>query len=268
MASGPTAKLSGGFGDYAKLAGELVREQGVRYFDLTNYVADQYQEVGPEKVKTLFGRDTTHTNRAGADINAQAVIAGIKALDEYALVNAMTSAGPVPSKLARPNTPPLPSLPCLRGAAPEVFNCWLNLPEVPDTKLPAIFLIGDSTVRNGRGDGVDRQWGWGDAFAVYIDRRRPTSSIAPLAAPRPQALCVAAGRPFATCSNRVTSCSCNSARTPKARLPSLKTCTNMSPKSKPNRRLPSSARLSLAMVGLPTNCAATTRMSNGPRGRW
>ena len=56
-----------------------------------------------------------------------------------------------------------------RGAAPDIFNRWLNIPEVPDTKLPTIFLIGDSTVRNGRGDGVDRQWGWGDAFAVYID---------------------------------------------------------------------------------------------------
>jgi lysophospholipase L1-like esterase len=161
-------KIERGFGDYAKLAGELARQQGVRYFDLTNYVADQYQEMGPEKVKSLFSRDTTHTNRAGADTNAQAVIAGIKALHEYTLINAMTATGRAidvgPAQYAA-----APKLAVPRGAAPDIFNRWLNLPEVPDTKLPTIFLIGDSTVRNGRGDGVDRQWGWGDAFAVYID---------------------------------------------------------------------------------------------------
>ena len=83
-------KIERGYGDYAKLAGELARQQGVRYIDLTDIVADQYQEMGLEKVKALFPRDTTHTNRFGADINAHAVIAGIKALHEYALINAMT----------------------------------------------------------------------------------------------------------------------------------------------------------------------------------
>jgi lysophospholipase L1-like esterase len=161
-------KVERGFGDYAKLAGELARQQGVRYFDLTNYVADQYQEFGPEKVKTLFARDTTHTNRAGADINAQAVIAGIKAIHEYALINSVTAAGRA-IDVAPAQYAAAPKLAVPRGAAPDIFNRWLNLPEVPDTKLPTIFVIGDSTVRNGRGDGVDRQWGWGDAFAVYID---------------------------------------------------------------------------------------------------
>jgi lysophospholipase L1-like esterase len=161
-------KIERGFGDYAKLAGELARQQGVRYFDLTNYVADRYQEMGPEKVKTLFGRDTTHTNRAGADINARAVIAGVKALHEYTLINAMTAAGRAVD-VGPPQYAAAPKLAVSRGAPPEIFNRWLNVPEVPDTKLPTIFLIGDSTVRNGRGDGVDRQWGWGDAFAVYID---------------------------------------------------------------------------------------------------
>jgi len=30
-------------------------------------------------------------------------------------------------------------------------------------------LIGDSTVRNGRGDGPGGQWGWGEPLAAYID---------------------------------------------------------------------------------------------------
>jgi lysophospholipase L1-like esterase len=38
-----------------------------------------------------------------------------------------------------------------------------------NTNLPSLFLIGDSTVRNGRGDGSGGQWGWGDEIAVYFD---------------------------------------------------------------------------------------------------
>lgn len=36
-------------------------------------------------------------------------------------------------------------------------------------KLPTLFIVGDSTVRNGRGDGSNGQWGWGDLIGVYFD---------------------------------------------------------------------------------------------------
>ena len=42
-----------------------------------------------------------------------------------------------------------------------------NLPA--NTNLPSLFLIGDSTVRNGRGDGGGGQWGWGDQLAAFFD---------------------------------------------------------------------------------------------------
>ena len=35
--------------------------------------------------------------------------------------------------------------------------------------LPTLFLIGDSTVRNGRGDGANGQWGWGEPLVDYFD---------------------------------------------------------------------------------------------------
>jgi lysophospholipase L1-like esterase len=38
-----------------------------------------------------------------------------------------------------------------------------------NTNLPSLFLIGDSTVRNGRGDGGGGQWGWGDQLASFFD---------------------------------------------------------------------------------------------------
>lgn len=34
--------------------------------------------------------------------------------------------------------------------------------------LPSLFIIGDSTVRNGNGTGTGGQWGWGDWLAPYI----------------------------------------------------------------------------------------------------
>src|SRR5688572_2856998 len=36
-------------------------------------------------------------------------------------------------------------------------------------KTPTLFLIGDSTVRNGAGDGSNKQWGWGEPVAAYFD---------------------------------------------------------------------------------------------------
>jgi len=44
----------------------------------------------------------------------------------------------------------------------------LHLPE-PAKKNCDRFLIGDSTVRNGRGDGSDGQWGWGEPLAQWFD---------------------------------------------------------------------------------------------------
>ena len=39
-------------------------------------------------------------------------------------------------------------------------------------RLPTLFLIGDSTVRNGRGDGANGQWGWGEPIVAYFDTIR------------------------------------------------------------------------------------------------
>jgi lysophospholipase L1-like esterase len=48
-----------------------------------------------------------------------------------------------------------------------------RLPEPANPALPTLFLIGDSTVRNGRDDGqgkgADGQWGWGNPIAAYFD---------------------------------------------------------------------------------------------------
>lgn len=38
--------------------------------------------------------------------------------------------------------------------------------------IPTIWLVGDSTVRNGHGDGAHNQMGWGDEFAPYFDTNK------------------------------------------------------------------------------------------------
>ena len=35
--------------------------------------------------------------------------------------------------------------------------------------LPTLFLVGDSTVKNGSGDGANKQWGWGEPLVAYFD---------------------------------------------------------------------------------------------------
>jgi rhamnogalacturonan acetylesterase len=43
------------------------------------------------------------------------------------------------------------------------------LPIPADPRLPTLFLVGDSTVRNGRGDGANGQWGWGEPLVDFFD---------------------------------------------------------------------------------------------------
>src|SRR5258708_34941461 len=58
--------------------------------------------------------------------------------------------------------------------APDVVRVTrMSLPEPADPKLPSVFLIGDSTVRNGRDDGqgkgAEGQWGWGHQISEFFD---------------------------------------------------------------------------------------------------
>jgi rhamnogalacturonan acetylesterase len=48
-----------------------------------------------------------------------------------------------------------------------------HIPTTPlDPKLPTLWIIGDSTVRNGQDTGNNGQWGWGNPIAAYFDTSR------------------------------------------------------------------------------------------------
>ena len=66
--------------DYAGWAAEVARAEHAPLIDLNEIIAERYDAMGPEKVNPLFGDEHTHTTRAGAEINAEAVIAGLEAL--------------------------------------------------------------------------------------------------------------------------------------------------------------------------------------------
>jgi lysophospholipase L1-like esterase len=58
-------------------------------------------------------------------------------------------------------------------AAPDIIRPDRHSLMVPaNPKLPALFLIGDSTVRNGQGRGDGGQWGWGDRLAPFFDTNK------------------------------------------------------------------------------------------------
>ncbi len=71
--------------NYAKWAEEVARAEDAAFVDLREIIARRYDTLGVEKVNELFGDDHTHTNPAGAELNAECVVAGLKALSTNAL---------------------------------------------------------------------------------------------------------------------------------------------------------------------------------------
>jgi len=141
-------RVERGSGRYRQFDREIAAAAGVQFLDLTRIVADKYQELGREKVQELFGTDHTHTNTAGADLNAASVVSALKA----------------------GRNSPYAKLLSTKGEAVEPDRTgYLNLPEPADARLPSIVLVGDSLVRNGRGDGGGGQWGWGDSLGKFFD---------------------------------------------------------------------------------------------------
>ena len=67
-----------GDSSYAGWAREIAKEEGAFFIDLDRLIADQYEKLGSDKVKTFFPADHTHTNLEGGKLNAEVVINSIK----------------------------------------------------------------------------------------------------------------------------------------------------------------------------------------------
>lgn len=141
-------RIERGSGRFSPWAAETAQAEHVLFIDLTDIMADQFEAMGEDKVKTLYPRDHTHFNAVGADLHAAGVVAGLKGLRPSPITGFLSAKG--------------------RAVLPDPFS-WLQLPLPDNPKLPTLFLIGDSTVRNGRGTGANHQWGWGDYLGLYFD---------------------------------------------------------------------------------------------------
>jgi rhamnogalacturonan acetylesterase len=82
FAEGKVLRSSTSYGKWAK---DVATETGSYFIDLNNIIGDQYDQLGADKVKEFFPGDHTHTNEAGARLNATAVVTGLKQLDNIKL---------------------------------------------------------------------------------------------------------------------------------------------------------------------------------------
>jgi rhamnogalacturonan acetylesterase len=73
-------KVTRGEQDYGKWAQETASSTGAYFVDLNKIIADEYDQMGPDKVKAYFPGDHTHTNMDGAVLNDKAVVTGLKQL--------------------------------------------------------------------------------------------------------------------------------------------------------------------------------------------
>jgi lysophospholipase L1-like esterase len=78
---------------YAGWAAQAAQAAGAAFIDLNEIIASRYDELGPAKTATLFV-EGPHTNAQGAELNAQCVIAGLKALPDDPLAPCLRAATP------------------------------------------------------------------------------------------------------------------------------------------------------------------------------
>lgn len=139
-------------GDYAGWAEEVARREQAGFIDLNELVAQRYEALGRSEVMKLFPATTpderVHTNWAGAVLNAQQVVAGLKALADQRIAAWLKPA---------------------EDARPVVDARTVREEAMRDPALPTLFLVGDSTVRSGGQNGAI---GWGEKIAPFFDTRR------------------------------------------------------------------------------------------------
>ena len=80
-------KVQRAFPGYGQDASDAAKQGEALFVDLNAITADKYDAMGEAAVKEYFPNEHTHTNAAGAEINAASVVAGLKAVDNLALNN-------------------------------------------------------------------------------------------------------------------------------------------------------------------------------------
>jgi lysophospholipase L1-like esterase len=81
------------FEEHAAWGREVAQQEGALFIDLTMRVTEAYRTLGAEKVEALFADPRTHTNEAGARVNAACVAAALRELPQALLAPYLKKAG-------------------------------------------------------------------------------------------------------------------------------------------------------------------------------
>lgn len=76
------SKVLRAFPGYGQMTKDAAQIGGAAFVDLNGITADKYDAMGEAAVKPFFPNEHTHTNEAGAQINAQSVVEGLQALKD------------------------------------------------------------------------------------------------------------------------------------------------------------------------------------------
>lgn len=81
----------GGMSDWSR---QVAKEEKALLVDHSNIIGDIYDKLGKEEVARFFdGTEYLHTNTAGAIVNAEAFISGLKSLPDMPLINFLNERG-------------------------------------------------------------------------------------------------------------------------------------------------------------------------------
>ena len=93
---------------YAGWARAIATQQRVAFLDLNGIIARRYDALGEAAVNGLFADEGTHTTAAGAELSAEAVVAGLKALHPDPLAGLFSAKGDEIPAAVLPPSPPAP----------------------------------------------------------------------------------------------------------------------------------------------------------------
>lgn len=153
---GEDGKIRRSQNEYAGWAEQVARQEKIGFIDLNGMIARQYDTMGRDAVMRLFPLvtpdETTHTNLAGAELNARIVVAGLKALRTPVVMAALSAAGQ--------------AVPAAEDERPVVDASKVAGEKPRNPALPSLFLVGDSTVKSGGANGAV---GWGERITPHFD---------------------------------------------------------------------------------------------------
>ena len=174
-----------GGGRFTQWTKDVGRELSLPVFDLTNFCADKYEAMGREAVNRYYS-DHNHTYLPGAEFVASSIVSGLKAFQRSPFIPLLSAKGQAVETAAARYISDNPALRTSIQIGDVPRNTQMGSPPAPDgapgagryfpptptqPALPTLWIIGDSTVRNGTlGDGSNMgQWGWGAPIVAYFD---------------------------------------------------------------------------------------------------